>query len=189
MARPQAFNNNEVLYSAMHAYWQKGLKTSIRDLEIATGISRSSLYNSFGDKDDMFKLCMDLYVTQTIGTVISKLSHTSFKKGAFEIMVEASTNNLDGRGCLLYNCFVDFNNLSVTNKKVLQDNFSKLKNSFVYFAEKALKNGELNPEIDISALISSIMSTIAGIRAFRAVGVDSNELIQGAQYTIDGLIK
>lgn len=189
MARPQAFNNSEVLYSAMHAYWRKGLKTSVRDLEIATGISRSSLYNSFGDKDEMFKLCMDLYIAQRIEIIKSNLSQTSFKQGVSELMAEAATTNLDGRGCMLYNSFVDFNNLNMSNRKVLLDNFSKLKSSFMYFAEIAFKNGELNPEIDLTTLVSSIMSTIAGIRAFRTVGVDSKELTQGAQYTIDGLIK
>lgn len=189
MARPQGFNTSVVLDSAMHAYWQKGLRTSIRDLEAATGISRSSLYNSFGDKDDMFKLCMDLYTTRRIEIIQHSLSRASFKEGIFELMTEAATSNLDGRGCLLYNCFVDFNHLNTSNKKVLLDNFSRLRSTFHAGAEAALNKGELDPAIDLAALVASLMSAIAGIRIFRTVGVDSSELTKGARYSIAGLIK
>lgn len=189
MARPQAFNNSEVLQSAMHAYWQSGFKTSISDLEIATGISRSSLYNSFGDKNQLFKLCMDLYLDQTIEVMNRIFNKTTFKEGIFDLMVEAATTNFNGRGCMLYNSFGNFNNLNVSNRKVLLDNFAKLKSTFNSYAGKSLENGELDPGVDLDAFITSIMSTIAGIRTFRMVGVDSAELIRGARHTVDGFFK
>ncbi len=51
MARPIEFDREEAIAKAMALFLQKGYEaTSIEDLTRALGISRASLYNSFGDK-------------------------------------------------------------------------------------------------------------------------------------------
>ena len=51
MARHKEFDKEAVLEQAMLLFWRQGYEaTSIRDLIEVTGISSSSLYESFGDK-------------------------------------------------------------------------------------------------------------------------------------------
>lgn len=51
MARPLEFNREEAIAKAMKVFLRQGYEgTSIDDLTTALGISRASLYNSFGDK-------------------------------------------------------------------------------------------------------------------------------------------
>ena len=46
----------------MHLFWEKGYDaTYISDLIETMGISRSTLYDSFGDKDALFKLVLEHY--------------------------------------------------------------------------------------------------------------------------------
>jgi TetR/AcrR family transcriptional repressor of nem operon len=62
MARPQEFETTEVLRSAMHVFWSKGYEaTSLTDILAATGLSKSSLYATFGDKRELFLAAFDAY--------------------------------------------------------------------------------------------------------------------------------
>lgn len=71
MARPKSFIPEEALEKAMHVFWDKGYEAaSIQDLTEAMGINRFSLYDTFGDKHDLFLQCLDRY----FDCVASKMS-------------------------------------------------------------------------------------------------------------------
>lgn len=62
MSRPQEFETTQVLRSAMHVFWSKGYAaTSLADLLAATGLSKSSLYATFGDKRALFLSAFSAY--------------------------------------------------------------------------------------------------------------------------------
>ncbi len=62
MARPRGFDEDKVIKKAMTIFWERGYDaTSITDLEKATGLSRISIYNTFGDKEGFFLRALDLY--------------------------------------------------------------------------------------------------------------------------------
>ncbi len=62
MGRSISFNKEHALNKAMHLFWEKGYDaTYISDLIETMGISRSTLYDSFGDKDELFKLVLEHY--------------------------------------------------------------------------------------------------------------------------------
>lgn len=64
MARPRGFDEDKVIKSAMAIFWKQGYNaTSVADLEKATGLSRISIYNTFGDKEGLFLRTLDLYLT------------------------------------------------------------------------------------------------------------------------------
>ncbi|MCE3007102.1 MAG: TetR/AcrR family transcriptional regulator [Bacteroidetes bacterium] len=63
MARTKEFDKEQVLDRAMHLFWQKGYHaTSVQDLVEGLGISRSSMYDTFGDKDSLFSAALSRYV-------------------------------------------------------------------------------------------------------------------------------
>ena len=60
--RPRAFDINEALKNALQVFWQKGYEgTSLEDLTKAMNINRSSLYTTFGNKEQLFYKVLDLY--------------------------------------------------------------------------------------------------------------------------------
>src|SRR5512136_2358120 len=62
MARPQEFETSEVLRKAMHVFCSKGYEaTKLNDILEATGLSKSSLYSTFGDKRELFLTTFNAY--------------------------------------------------------------------------------------------------------------------------------
>jgi AcrR family transcriptional regulator len=62
MGRPRAFDERAALDAAMRVFWEKGYEgTSLDDLTAAMGINRSSLYSTFGDKEELFRRVMVRY--------------------------------------------------------------------------------------------------------------------------------
>ncbi|EPD95207.1 hypothetical protein HMPREF1486_01990 [Streptomyces sp. HPH0547] len=65
MAGKKQFDMDKALDAAMIQFWREGYAdTSLDDLSRATGLNRSSLYSSFGDKDRLFLRCLDLYAAR-----------------------------------------------------------------------------------------------------------------------------
>ncbi len=62
MARPREFDRDTVLEKAMTAFWDHGFEsTSLAVLVEHMGISRASLYDTFGSKDELFVEAMARY--------------------------------------------------------------------------------------------------------------------------------
>ena len=62
MPRPREFDRDDVLEKAMTAFWDYGFEsTSLAVLIERMGISRASLYHTFGSKDELFVEAMARY--------------------------------------------------------------------------------------------------------------------------------
>ncbi|MGO2053522.1 TetR/AcrR family transcriptional regulator [Arthrobacter sp. MYb211] len=67
MARTLAFDRAEVIENARSVFWSKGFEaTSVPELEAATGLSRSSIYNSFGSKRGLFDAAVVSYLEEIV---------------------------------------------------------------------------------------------------------------------------
>ncbi|MGC2401389.1 MAG: TetR/AcrR family transcriptional regulator [Acidobacteriaceae bacterium] len=63
MGRPKNFSREEVLEKAMPVFWKHGFaNTTLQELEQATGVNKSGLYNEFRDKEDLFVACLRHYL-------------------------------------------------------------------------------------------------------------------------------
>ncbi|MEU9819679.1 TetR/AcrR family transcriptional regulator [Pseudonocardia alni] len=62
MAGRKQFDVDAALEQAMTVFWERGYAaTSVDDLTAATGLGRSSLYSTFGDKETLFLACLERY--------------------------------------------------------------------------------------------------------------------------------
>ena len=82
MARTKDFDENEALNKAIAIFWHKGYNgTSMQDLVEGLGISRSSLYDTYGDKHTLFIKALESYQNEASGKVCSIVSSAGAGKG------------------------------------------------------------------------------------------------------------
>lgn len=63
MARPSSFDRDEALAKARDLFWRKGFHaTSMKDLEVTLSLKPGSIYGAFGNKEALYRECLDLYM-------------------------------------------------------------------------------------------------------------------------------
>jgi AcrR family transcriptional regulator len=111
MPRPRAFNKQDVLTAAMHAFRREGYgNISVTTLEAATGLGTSSLYNAFGDKAGLFRSALGHYVTTLVAPRLEAYAGAESSlddlEQLFLTLFEAPYD--DGYGCLVVNSAAEF---------------------------------------------------------------------------------
>ena len=104
VGRPREFDEQAALEAAMRVFWEKGYEgTSLDDLTTAMGINRSSLYSSFGDKEQLFRKVMTQYrqgPMRFIGEALALPNARAVIEALFRGTVEFLADPAHPRGCL-----------------------------------------------------------------------------------------
>lgn len=111
MGRTQTFDTSEVVRSARAVFWMQGYENaSLPDLERATGLARSSLYNAFGSKRGLFDAAVRSYLDEIIAPRLRPLLDEPVAPDAitnYFTGLRASLGRADAlpgpSGCLLVN--------------------------------------------------------------------------------------
>ena len=109
MARPREFDVEVALGRAMEIFWSKGYgATSLDDLCEVTGLSRSSLYATFGSKRDLLLRSVERYVRQRNPQIAAALARPLPIRDAFAALAGELIDQIIAgpgrRGCFLGNC-------------------------------------------------------------------------------------
>src|SRR5258708_37719747 len=109
MARPREFDVNAALERAMDVFWSKGYEaTSLDDLCAATGLSRSSLYATFGNKRDLLLQTVERYVERRTPSIEAALARPPNIYEAISALlrdfIDQIVSGAGRRGCFLGNC-------------------------------------------------------------------------------------
>ena len=177
MARPREFDVNAALERAMDVFWSKGYEaTSLDDLCEATGLSRSSLYATFGNKRDLLLQTVDRYVerrTRNIKAVLARQSN--IHKGIAALLREFIDQIVSGagrRGCFLGNCAAE---LPRTDRKALarvRRGLARTEETFREALAWAAARGELPAGVDVDALARFLTASFQGLRLVGKVNPD-----------------
>lgn len=177
MARTKDFNEDEVLEKALGIFWQKGYSgTSMQDLVDGLGISRSSLYDTYTDKHNLFIKSLERYREKTAGEMIQLINDTTSPKTVIKKILQSAVNeslfDKVARGCFIVNTCVE----NVTNDKAIaklvQENMQDVENAFFLAVKKGQELGEIASQQEARALARFMINTINGIRVAAKAGVD-----------------
>ena len=140
MPRVESFDRDVVLQNAMQVFWANGFNaTSMQQLVDATGLNRSSLYNSFGDKMELYRAALKEYAGDTqqqIQCAIGKAENPlAAIRAVFENFLPEIMN--DSKGCMGMSCKSEMSgDLSIKN--FLENNQEQTLTLF----EKLVANGQ-----------------------------------------------
>ncbi|MGO2751609.1 MAG: TetR/AcrR family transcriptional regulator [Pseudoclavibacter sp.] len=109
MARTTSFAREDAIAGARTLFWRRGYdSSSTSDIEAATGLSRSSIYNTFGSKRGLFDAAVQSYLDEVVHPLLAPLLTDPVPASALDdYLTRLSTAVLeqgrrdDVRGCLL----------------------------------------------------------------------------------------
>jgi AcrR family transcriptional regulator len=157
MGRPRKFNREGVLQKALPVFWKYGFaRTTLPDLEVATGVNKSGLYSEFESKEELFLACLKYYLqTRTGGAILSAepLGWDNIQK----FLEEAPNCAFDQRGCFSVNSMREVNGLPPEARKIIVEGRAKLKRLL-----KANIVAE-HPEMDVDVVCDLLSVFFSGI--------------------------
>ena len=180
IGRPRAFDVNGALDRALDVFWRKGYEgASISDLTAAMGINPPSLYAAFGNKEELFRKALDLYVEMHDEFLREALSRTKAKDGIAALLaktVDALTDKSTPPGCLLVQGIAGAGD----HAQCIRDQLSARRAANEKMIRERLKRakaeGELPSSADPAALARFVATVMQGMAVQAAGGATRKEL-------------
>ncbi|QXJ24502.1 TetR/AcrR family transcriptional regulator [Actinomadura graeca] len=175
MARPRKFDEARAVDAAMRAFWTAGYEaTSTEDLCEATGLGRSSVYNAFGSKHELFERALDRYIEERTAALIELLDGDGPARERLRTLLErtADTETGDPAGCLVVNAIVEMAPRDPQiAERIARDQERRLA-ALRAAIESGMRSGEIDAGKDARALAHFVVATVSGMRVAARGGAD-----------------
>jgi AcrR family transcriptional regulator len=180
IGRPRGFDADEALRRAMLVFWAQGYDgASLADLTGAMGITKTSMYAAFGNKEELFHKALALYTegpasygARAIEEPTAQAVATTFLAGT----VEATTRPEGPSGCLGVQGSLASGGPGHPARDALtawrDDARVQLQERF----ERAVDERDLPPGTDAARLARYVMTVSFGIAVQAAGGVGREDL-------------
>jgi TetR/AcrR family transcriptional repressor of nem operon len=179
MGRHKEFDPDEVLDKAMALFWQQGFeKTSMQELVDATGIHKRSMYDTFGDKHNLFLMTLGRYADmaereQRQATVKAGDARQIVRKLLESSIVVAPDSAF---GCMLVNCATEVAGYDSQAAARIHDNFDRSEELIAQIIARGQAKSEITGKFDAAGLGSIIFNTWVGIRVQARSGAPAPKL-------------
>jgi TetR/AcrR family transcriptional repressor of nem operon len=175
MARTKEFNEDQVLDKAIEIFWHKGYNgTSAQDLVNHLGLSRSSLYDTFGDKQKLFARALKKYHDENYIKIKEILeTATNIKETLSVIFKLAVVESLEDRitkGCFMVNSAVELAMHDADIAKIVNDNRKIMEEVFYTAVKKGQELGQISSKQEARSLARFIFNNYSGIRVLARAG-------------------
>lgn len=162
------FNPDDAADAAMRVFWRKGYAaTSVQDLVDGTGLSRSSLYNTFDDKHGLFQHALQRYHGQTAANVALLARDGPAKERVRELLMSIVSDELTGEaccGCLVANTSLEMGGRDPIVTDLLGEHFATLEAALTSLMQRGQQQGDIGAASTPAALARFILATIQGLR-------------------------
>ncbi|KUJ61334.1 TetR family transcriptional regulator [Flavobacteriaceae bacterium CRH] len=175
MARTKEFNEDQALDKAIEIFWHKGYNgTSAQDLVTHLGLSRSSLYDTFGDKQKLFSQSLQRYQKQAKDQIVELFdSSENIKETLQDIFKQAVVESLQDRitkGCFMVNSSVELAMHDEEISKIVKNNSQIMEEVFTNAVQKGQDLGQISKQLDAKVLARFIFNNYSGIRVLARAG-------------------
>lgn len=163
------FDVDAALERAMEAFWSKGYEaTSTQDLLHRMGINRGSLYDTFGNKRDLFLESLKCYLAQYQSRKLAAATRGRAPQETirilFESLVSDATNDSEHCGCFLVNTALDMAPHDKEIGRVVAKGFRQIETFFRTTIENGQESGSISSEIDAIEVSRALLGLMIGVR-------------------------
>lgn len=152
---------------AVELFWKKGFRaTTTRDLQEVLGLGQSSIYNTFGSKQELLESVLDRYEELATTALIEPLRQSSDGLRAidrFLASLQRWVTRDDRKGCMLTNMMAEDGGSSASIRRRARRYREKLRKEVHRTLQHASNNGELRANVDVAASARLIVGLVLGI--------------------------
>ena len=174
MGRPREFDVDTALAAALDVFWRKGFEgASMTDLTGAMGITRPSLYATFGNKEALFRKALDSYQSTCLAFTGDALSQPTARLVAERMLygcADAQTDTAHPPGCLGTNGALACSATAEPIRLELVKRRTSWEQALRQRLEQARQEGDLPQDADPAALASYVMAMGQGMAVQAASG-------------------
>jgi TetR/AcrR family transcriptional regulator, transcriptional repressor for nem operon len=191
MARPREFDREDVLDEAIKVFSDHGFGGTSTDVLLeAMGISRQSMYDTFGDKRRLYLEALQRYSAGSVSKIIRSLNTArSPLKGLEAAMVDFASRPAAeaGLGCLGVSSTCEFG-LSDREIAVANDASARtLRAALERAIADGKASGEIRSDVDVRTAAQFIGVTFSGMKVAARGGLSAGALRDIARIAIRSL--
>ena len=173
----------------MFLFWERGYEgVSMDDLTEAMGISPSSLYATFGSKEELFLAALDKYEKEIGMYWVPILENTAGGREAFVRMFESASRELTRpdlpRGCMMTLALLHSSPELDSLRRKLNKRRAAALDIITHRLRRAIREGDLPEKTPIDNLAQMLMTVFQGMTVRARAGADRKELLQAGRGAI-----
>jgi TetR/AcrR family transcriptional repressor of nem operon len=161
------FDPHEALGKAMQLFWAKGYAaTGMAELQEQMGIGRKSLYDTFGNKRQLFVKALQLYSDSVVRQIFSELDKEGSPLGNVRRlmrMLQEQHSMPESTGCMLGVSMAQFRTNDAEMAEILRHHIKGVEDAFYKTFKRAQDVGELDGNTNIRDLARLYMGIAQGL--------------------------
>lgn len=173
MARNKEFDRDEVLNRAIAVFADHGFAgTSMDKLLQGMGISRQSLYDTFGDKRQLYLEALGRYNQDSVTQIIEKMESNPSPRQGIADALEMFVTRPAAQGCMGVGAICEF---GVSDAAILQASEQagrRLHQALLRVLMAGQASGDINPQLDVMAGANYLSAMLSGLKVAARAGTD-----------------
>lgn len=192
MARARQFDKDIAIDKVMNEIWKHGYEaSSVKSLSEKLGITRSSFYNSFGSRENLFREVLKHYLSVSPDRVMLSYEEASSPLSLiyelFKEVIKVRLQDSECRGCLVINCASEL----IGNHSELGPELTEL----ITFSEKRFEKilhhcvaiNELPEDFPVIETALALQQLLMGLNTITKVVRSKQKLLKSVQVSLRGL--
>ncbi|MGW3123984.1 TetR/AcrR family transcriptional regulator [Streptomyces sp. NPDC001107] len=187
------FDPDATLETVVRLFWRQGVaSTGIQDVVTATGLNRSSLYATFGGKQELYLAALRRYLEQRSRPMFRRLAEDERGLPAvaefFDGLIEARCSGEYARwGCMVSNAHAGAENTDPGVRAVLDQHHRDLRDAMYAALVTAERQEQLAPGTDPDASADLLALLAYGVNLRSRAGADAAALRKTVAAALDSI--